>query len=205
MYYNRVCTCSDTAIVSVYQLSEATSKYESSCQQVESLQQSLADESRQRKLIEQRFSILAKNHEEMIRFKDEYKGRAQALERELVSGQRERAVGQERTLQLQEEVGKVERVWQEKMGNAERRCTLVAEQRDLAEKRLGQLETNLQVSTREREGVLQHMQSSLTGITTTSCQCGLYSTLYIYRDGLGQFNRYYDYMQSCCVGEHSLL
>lgn len=145
------------------QLSEATSKYESGCVHVESLQQSLADESRQRKLIEQRFFDLAHNHEEMIRLKDEYKGEARKLRQELLTGRREHEDGLRKSLELEDEVEKIERRWQERMRGTERRVTLVEEQRDVAEKKASRLESSLHSSLGEHSEMVRKLQENLQG------------------------------------------
>lgn len=145
------------------QLSGATSKYESNCQHLESLQQSLAEESRQRKLIEQRFFILATNHEEMIRLKDEYKDEARRLRHEMLTGQREHENGLKKSMELEEEVEKIERQWQEKMNGMERRVTLVQGQRETAEKRASHLETSIQFSLGEHSEMVQKLQAKLRG------------------------------------------
>lgn len=125
----------------------------------ESLQQSLAEETGQRKLVEQRFFILAKNHEEMIRLKDEYKGETRRLRHEMLSGQREHEDGVRKSIELEEEVEKIEQQWKERMAGVERRVTFVEEQRDVAEKRASQLENNIQSSLGEHSG----MQATLRG------------------------------------------
>lgn len=145
------------------QLSEVTSKYESSCLHLESLQQSLADESRQRKLVEQRFFDLAHNHDEMIRLKDEYKGETRKLRQELLTGQREHEDGMRRSLELEDEVEKIERQWQERVRGVERRVTLVEEQRAVAEQRASQLESSMQSSSGEHSEMVRHLQETLQG------------------------------------------
>ena len=61
------------------QLSESRTKCELLTGQVDTLQKSLIQEQTKLIQLEQRFSILAKNHEEMIRIKDEYKQTNQHL------------------------------------------------------------------------------------------------------------------------------
>lgn len=61
------------------QLSESRTKCELLTVQVDTLQESLVQEQTKLIQLEQRFSILAKNHEEMIRIKDEYKQTNQHL------------------------------------------------------------------------------------------------------------------------------
>lgn len=141
-----------------------TSKYASGCDHLESLQQSLAEESKQRKLIEQRFFDLAQNHEEMIRLKDEYKGEARKLRQELLTGQREHKDGLRRSLELEDEVDKIEQQWQEKMKGMERRVTVVEEQRDVAEKAAGQLESSMQLSLGEHSERVRKLQENLKGL-----------------------------------------
>ncbi len=55
------------------QLTESQTNYKMLSVTMEALQERLSHEETQRKQLEQRFSILADNHEEMIRIKDEYK------------------------------------------------------------------------------------------------------------------------------------
>jgi chromosome segregation ATPase len=55
------------------QLSECEQRYESALKQVSHLQEVLAEVSREKALLEDRFHTLAENHEQMIRIKDEYK------------------------------------------------------------------------------------------------------------------------------------
>lgn len=127
------------------------------------MQKSLADESRQRKLLEQRFFVLAKNHEEMIRLKDEYKGETRKLQRELLSGQREHEDGLRRSVELEEEVDKIEQQWQERLRGVERRVTLVEEQRDTAQNRASELKGSMQSSIGEHSEMAQRLKASLTG------------------------------------------
>jgi hypothetical protein len=135
---------------------------------VEALQKSLAEESRQRKLIEQRFFVLAQNHEEMIRLKDEYKGEAHRLQQELLSGKREHENGAKRSLELEKEVDRIKCQWQEKLRGMERRVALVEEQRDMAEKRASQLEHKMQSAAGDHLGMMQSSQASLKS------QCGVW-------------------------------
>ena len=62
------------------QLTESQTKCEMLSTQVDSLQNRLSQGDVQHRQLEQRFSILAKNHEEMIRIKDEYKQANQDLQ-----------------------------------------------------------------------------------------------------------------------------
>ncbi len=55
------------------QLTESQTNYKMLSVTMEALQERLSHEETQHKQLEQRFSILADNHEEMIRIKDEYK------------------------------------------------------------------------------------------------------------------------------------
>ena len=131
------------------------------------MQQSLAEESRQRKLLEQRFFVLAKNHEEMIRLKDEYKGETRKLRQELLSGQREHEDRSRKSLKLEGEVERLEEEWRERLKGVERRATLMEEQRDTAEERVGRLESTMQSSIREHSEVVQKLQANIRGETNT--------------------------------------
>ena len=55
------------------QLSRSQQLYESSQKQVSKLQELLVEVSGEKAVLEERFQILAENHEQMIRIKDEYK------------------------------------------------------------------------------------------------------------------------------------
>lgn len=127
------------------------------------MQQSLAEESRHRKLLEQRFFILAKNHEDMISLKDEYKGEAYKLRQKLLSGQREHEDGLRKSVEQEEEVDRIEQQWQERLTGMERRVTLVEEQRDTAQKKASQLEGSMQSSVGEHSEIEQRLKASLTG------------------------------------------
>ena len=85
------------------QLTESQTKCETLSAQVNSLQNSLSQGDLQHKQLEHRFSILAKNHEEMIRIKDEYKQANQDLQakhRAHLSQQCERCKRLERELEM---------------------------------------------------------------------------------------------------------
>ena len=138
-----------------WQLSQVTSKYESSCHHLESLQESLAEQSRKCKLTEKRFYDLAKNHEQMIVYKDQYKEEAQRLKCELMAGDKE--------VTLEEEVMKVGRQWEDKIVSVERRLTLAEEQRIMAETTANQLQIKIQTSAKQHSETVQQLQASLTG------------------------------------------
>ena len=141
-------------------MSEVTSKYEDSCEHVQCLQQSLAEESHKHRIIEQRFRDLAKNHEEMIRFKDDYKEEAKRLRCELTTQKEEYESRMERSIRLEEEVCKIECRYQEKMKGAERRVALLEEQGHTADDTIIQLQTNAQ----EFSNILQQLQGKLRGL-----------------------------------------
>lgn len=141
-------------------MSEVTSKYEDSCEHVQCLQQSLAEETHKHRIIEQRFCDLAKNHEEMICFKDEYKGEVKRLQCELTTQRKEYELRMERSIRLEEEVSKIEGQYQEKMKDAERRVALLEEQKHSADDTITQLQTNAW----EFSNMLQQLQEKLGGL-----------------------------------------
>lgn len=141
------------------QLTEATSKYELTCQHMESLQQSLAQEMGQRKLMEKRFQDLAENHQQMIRLKDEYKAEARGL-REKAGRDEE---GQRRSLQLEEEVLRVQRECQERVRVVEERLTNTQAQRDIAERKADDLQRKMNEMLREHLDSIQHYQTNVKG------------------------------------------
>lgn len=141
-----------------WQLSQVTSKYESSCHHLESLQESLSEQSRKCKLIEKRFYDLAKNHEQMIHYKDQYKEEAQRLRCELMAGEKE-----VKGRALEEEMMKVGRQWEDKIVSVERQLTLAEEQRFVAETTASQLQIKMRTSAKEHSEIVQQLQASLTG------------------------------------------
>lgn len=141
------------------QLSEATSKYQVNCQHMEKLQQSLAEEMGQRRLLEKRFQDLADNHQQMIRLKDEYKEEARGL-REKVGRQEQ---GHRRSLELEEDMLRVQRECEEKLKSFEERLTAVQAEKDTAQSKAHQLQQKTNEAAREHVCAIQHLQMSLKG------------------------------------------
>ena len=105
MIYSSTPVCQVVKLLSVsniinLQLSQCQQRYESALQQVSQLQGMLAEVSGEKAMLEDRFHTLAKNHEQMIRIKDEYK---KAISRFSSEQRRENAMVE----QLQEELEQV--------------------------------------------------------------------------------------------------
>ena len=157
------CASKDTSPVhgsSCVQLSEVMSKYELSCQRVESLQQSLAQEMGQHKLLLKRFQALAENHDQMIRLKDEYKEEAQGLRQS--AGQEQE--GQKRAMELEEELVRVRRECQERLMIVEERLTKTQAERDAETRRSDDVQRKLNETLREHSNSIQHLQTNLKGM-----------------------------------------
>lgn len=126
--------------------------YEGSRQHLESLQLSLAEESRQRKLVEQRFQDLAKNHEHMIHLKDEYKQQALSLQQQR---------GQDKL--TQEARLEQEQAREREVRELEGRVRMVEEERDGLKQEADTLESVRKDEARQHAELVQQLQDNLKG------------------------------------------
>ena len=130
------------------------------------MQLSLAEETRQRHLIEQRFHTLADNHEEMIRFKDQYKEEARKLRTQIEEGTGDKEdkrkyleLKEKKCLELEERLARMEEVWKEKVKVEE-------EKWKVAERRLELIQTKMKETIETHEQRMKNVETQLIGQST---------------------------------------
>lgn len=126
------------------------------------MQQSLAEETQRRKLVEHRFHQLARNHEQMIDLKDEYKEEARRLKEKEV--REKKKVGEEKSAGIEEEqVKKMEKEWKEKVRAMEGRLMIAEEERSTLERRVKELEDEIKRIINKHLNSIQQLQENLRG------------------------------------------
>ncbi len=95
----------------------------------------------------------------MIRLKDEYKEEARGLKQSAGKEQE----GQRRALELEEELVRVRKEYQEKVMVVEERLTETQAERDAAIRRTDDVQRKLNETLREHTDSIQHLQTNLKG------------------------------------------
>ena len=150
------------------QLSDMTCQYQTVNKQLQLLQESLAGETKQRQLVEQRFHILCNNHQEMIKLKDEYKEKMKQLmerrkSKEEEEKEREKVVMKKRCEESEEKVVIIEKEWQEKMKGVVAEVEEARGRAETAEREREEFAKRFEGSARKHEAELLVLQERLSG------------------------------------------